>query len=143
MAGGRWPLWQVTVATVVGVLLYLRSPIDLLPDPMGPLGFVDDLILLGIAVMWLRRRAEEDAPRPPREYEAPRTYADATTSTDPYEILGIARTASAEEITRAYREQMKRYHPDRVADLGPDLQRVAHERTVAIQRAYEQIGGRS
>lgn len=141
MASGRWPLWMVTAATVVGVLLYLRSPIDVLPDRMGPLGFVDDLILVGLAVMWLRRRAEEDAARSPREEDARRTYADATSSTDPYEILGVARTASTDEITRAYREQMKRYHPDRVADLGPELQRVAHERTVAIQRAYEQIGG--
>jgi DnaJ-domain-containing protein 1 len=37
---------------------------------------------------------------------------------------------------------MKRYHPDRVADLGPELLRVAHERTVAIQRAYDAVGKR-
>jgi uncharacterized membrane protein YkvA (DUF1232 family) len=142
MTTDRWPLWQVVLATVVGVLLYLRSPIDLLPDRMGPLGFVDDLILVGVAVMWLRRRAETAATASPREEAARRTYESASQSTDPYEILGVARTASPEEITRAYREQMKRYHPDRVADLGPELQRVAHERTVAIQRAYDTVGKR-
>jgi DnaJ-domain-containing protein 1 len=34
---------------------------------------------------------------------------------------------------------MKRYHPDRVDDLGEELQRVAHEKTLAIQRAYEEL----
>lgn len=60
---------------------------------------------------------------------------------DPHAVLGIARGASADEISRAYREQMKLYHPDRVAELGPELQRVAHERTLAIQRAYEDLTG--
>jgi DnaJ like chaperone protein len=31
------------------------------------------------------------------------------------------------------------YHPDRVAHLGEDLQRLAHEKTLEIQRAYEHI----
>jgi DnaJ like chaperone protein len=61
---------------------------------------------------------------------------------DPYAVLGVPRDASPEEITRAYREQMKRYHPDRVADLGDELQRVAHRKTLAIQRAYDVIGRR-
>jgi len=55
---------------------------------------------------------------------------------DPYELLGITYGATADEITRAYRAQLMRYHPDRVAGLGEELQRLAHERTIAIQRAY-------
>jgi len=31
---------------------------------------------------------------------------------DPYKILGVARTASAEEIKKAYRERVKALHPD-------------------------------
>ena len=65
-----------------------------------------------------------------------------TPPSDPYEILEVARDASPAEITRAYREQMKRYHPDRVAGLGDELQRLAHERAIAIQRAYDAIGRR-
>jgi preprotein translocase subunit Sec63 len=65
---------------------------------------------------------------------------DADARWDPYAILGVARGASAEDITRAYREQMKLYHPDRVAGLGAELQQVANQKTRDIQRAYEEIG---
>jgi preprotein translocase subunit Sec63 len=58
---------------------------------------------------------------------------------DPHTVLGLPRGAAPDEITRAYREQIKLYHPDRVADLGEDLRRVAHEKTLEIQRAYEAL----
>jgi preprotein translocase subunit Sec63 len=58
---------------------------------------------------------------------------------DPWAVLGVRRGATREEITRAHREQLKRYHPDRVADLGPELREVAHEKTVALQRAYDEL----
>jgi preprotein translocase subunit Sec63 len=58
---------------------------------------------------------------------------------DPHAVLGVARGASREEITRAYREQLKRYHPDRVADLGTELQQLAHRKTVELQRAYGEL----
>jgi DnaJ-class molecular chaperone len=51
----------------------------------------------------------------------------------------VGRGASREEIVQAYREQLKRYHPDRVADLGPELQQVAHRKTVDLQRAYAEL----
>jgi DnaJ-domain-containing protein 1 len=58
---------------------------------------------------------------------------------DPYAVLGVPRGASPDEIARVYREQMKRYHPDRVADLGPELQEVAHQKVLDIRRAYEEL----
>ena len=58
---------------------------------------------------------------------------------DPWAVLGVPRGASRDEIARAYREQLKRYHPDRVADLGPELQQVAHRKTVELQRAYAEL----
>jgi len=131
MSEGRWPSWLVSLAVVVGLYLYLRSPIDLLPDHMGLIGLLDDLVVLSAGIYWLTRRLGAPAP------EA------SPIPTDPYAVLEVAYGASAEEITRAYRGQLKRYHPDRVAGLGAELQRVAHERTVAIQRAYDAIGRRS
>lgn len=58
---------------------------------------------------------------------------------DPYAVLGVARSASTEDVTHAYRELMKQYHPDKVATLGPELRELAHKKTVEIQRAYDQL----
>ena len=71
---------------------------------------------------------------PPPPAQAPR--GDAW---DPWAVLGVPRTATKEAITEAYRAQLKRYHPDRVADLGPELQRVAHEKTLELQRAFQAL----
>lgn len=130
MDTSRWPRWAVVLAVGTALFLYLRSPIDVLPDRMGPLGFVDDLVVLGLALWWLQHRLAEPV----------RTAAEPI-PTDPWELLGIAPGATPEAITRAYRTQLKRYHPDRVAGLGDDLQRLAHERTIAIQRAYATLRG--
>jgi hypothetical protein len=50
---------------------------------------------------------------------------------DPYEILGVSRSASPDEIRDAYRTLAKRYHPD--VNPSPD----AVERTSAINAAYD------
>lgn len=50
----RAPRW-LKLATA-GLVLYLLSPIDLLPDTIPLLGVVDDLVLLPLAIGWLLAR---------------------------------------------------------------------------------------
>ena len=38
-----------------------------------------------------------------------------------YEILGVSVTSSAEQIVSAYRNMATMYHPDRLANLAPEL----------------------
>lgn len=56
---------------------------------------------------------------------------------DPYQVLGIRRGASAEEVKRAYRELSKKYHPD--SHMNNPLSDLAEERFKEIQLAYQQI----
>lgn len=58
---------------------------------------------------------------------------------DPYVVLGVARNASKEQIRAAYLRQMAKYHPDKVAHLGDDLQELAKLKAQAINRAYEEL----
>jgi curved DNA-binding protein CbpA len=58
--------------------------------------------------------------------------ADAS-EVDHYQVLGIPYTATAAEISRAYREAMKRVHPDR---QQPDRRAAAEGRARAINAAY-------
>ncbi len=63
----------------------------------------------------------------------------AERGSDAYEILGVGRDASVQEIKSAYRRLMVENHPDRVANLGPELVKLAEEKFKAIQTAYEEI----
>ncbi len=56
-----------------------------------------------------------------------------------YQILGIASSATDEEVKKAYRKMAVKYHPDKVAHLGDDLQKQAKEKFQKVQQAYEDI----
>lgn len=55
---------------------------------------------------------------------------------DPYEILGVSRTATQDEIKRAYRRLAKEHHPDR----NPKDREAAEQRFKEVQAAYEVLG---
>lgn len=58
---------------------------------------------------------------------------------DPYEVLGVSKGATQEEIKKAYRKLAKQYHPDNYAN-NP-LADLAAEKFKEINEAYEQLSG--
>ncbi|HMC96021.1 MAG TPA: TerB family tellurite resistance protein [Flavobacteriales bacterium] len=63
-------------------------------------------------------------------------------STDPsaaYQILEIEAGATDDEVKTAYRRMAMKFHPDKVAQLGEDVQKAAGEKFKKVQQAYESI----
>lgn len=58
---------------------------------------------------------------------------------DPFAVLKIRSDARDEEVESAYREQIRLNHPDVVARAGPEIQRIANERTTKIIEAHQMI----
>ena len=56
-----------------------------------------------------------------------------------YRVLEITPEATDEEVKKAYRKMAVKYHPDKVATLGEDVQKAAEEKFKAISQAYEAI----
>jgi DnaJ-class molecular chaperone len=54
---------------------------------------------------------------------------------DPYDVLGVTRSASAADIKKAFRQLAKKYHPDRNKEDAK-----AKERFAEIGQAYEILG---
>ncbi len=57
--------------------------------------------------------------------------------TDPYQVLGVSRDASDDEIKKAYRSLSRKYHPD--ANVNNPNKDQAEEKFKQVQQAYDQI----
>lgn len=71
-------------------------------------------------------------------YEKTSTKQD-TKIKSPWKILGINEGASWEEIKAAYHEKVKKYHPDKMANLAPEFIKLAEEMMKEINTAYEEL----
>jgi len=63
-------------------------------------------------------------------------YKDADSA---YAVLEISPSATDDEVKLAYRKMAMKNHPDKVATLGPEVQKAAEEKFRKIQEAYETI----
>jgi hypothetical protein len=53
-----------------------------------------------------------------------------------YELLDLPPTASGDDIKKAFRQQIARYHPDKVQHLGKEFQDMAADRAAELTEAY-------
>ena len=128
-------------------LTYAASPFDLVPDFLIGLGWVDDIVV--IILLW---KAYKYYLR--RKYGYSREYAQSSSSDhsdnskhtenvfhtkDPYEVLGVSKNASQDQIKSAYKSLVAKYHPDKVSHLGEEFKDLAEERFKEIQEAYQKL----
>ncbi|MFI5150888.1 MAG: TerB family tellurite resistance protein [Bacteroidia bacterium] len=56
-----------------------------------------------------------------------------------YQILETDPGVSDDDLKKAYRRMAVKYHPDKVSQLGEDVQRAAKEKFQSVQQAYDNI----
>ncbi len=144
---GMLPLRRIL--PILAALLYVISPVDVVPDFIPGFGWLDDIVVLGVLLWYLTSRQRGQSPwdvfrgrmggERTRRSSGPRPE-DLTSDfsqMDPYTLLEVSPQSSPEEIKAAYRRAVTRYHPDKVAHLGHEFQELAHKKLLAIQQAYE------
>lgn len=73
-----------------------------------------------------------------RDYESIKAMF-YNSSYNAHKILEIEKSASVDDIKKAYRTMAKKYHPDKVIHLGKEHQEGAEEKFRQVQAAYEQL----
>ncbi len=141
-------VWYIVILCVG--ILYLLNPFDLVPDFVPILGWIEDLVVVAVA-FWLANRVRSTAPggdasrqhtgseRTQTDREAMGERQTESLSKTPWQLLDIEPDADEEAVETAYKAKLMQYHPDRAAHLGEELQELAHEKTLELQRAYEHI----
>jgi DnaJ like chaperone protein len=135
---------------VVAALVYLLMPYDLLPDFLGLPGRIDDIVVIAYLAWFYRVHARrfiassfgQDATGGSSNAHSGQhspAGAEKAKAFDAYAVLGVSRSASSDAIQAAYRARMMEYHPDKVAHLGEELQKLAHDKSQDIQRAYREL----
>ncbi len=139
----------------LSVILYVISGFDIVPEWLvGPIGVIDDVIIVA-ALYWyfiyrpakIRAKSQrayyregEGRRRESDQEDQKRAQTDKRFSKfDPYEVLGVQREASIDDIKRAYRKLAAKYHPDKVDHLGDEFRVLAEQKFKDIQEAYQEL----
>ena len=142
---------------IILAIIYSLFPYDILPDFLVGWGWLDDLVIWGL--LWRYFYTQKKKARSYYTYYRKSREAfqnnyrqggggkkstagqeqpgDATAAKDPYTVLGVDKNASQEDIKKAYRQLVNKYHPDKVAHLGDEFQKLADKRFKEIQQAYQ------
>lgn len=90
----------------------------------------------GFKIGWASHKFKEKYHEwPPYEW-----VKEASEAKSPHDILGIKKSATREEVNKAYKDLVRKYHPDLVSNMGQEIRDVAEKMMKELNRAYEQLG---
>lgn len=95
------------------------------------------VVIFGVfAGYWVVSKLFFRPPPPVRDAGGSATPAPEAVTERWHDILGVAPSATAEEIRDAYKRLVSKYHPDKVDSLGQELKDLAERKTQEITLAY-------
>ena len=107
---------------------------------------VSFLLLLGLLLiqrMWAwigdrpdKKKRADDTQRSKGQQR--RERQQATPRAPWWKVLGVSQEASLKEINQHYRHAMRKYHPDKVAGLAPEIIALAERRTKELNAAFSE-----
>jgi len=68
--------------------------------------------------------------------QSPLNEEEFDIQTNWFRILDVPDSSGKEEISIAYKQKIRQYHPDKVATLGPELRELAELKSKQINAAY-------
>lgn len=68
--------------------------------------------------------------------QSPLNEEEFDIQTNWFRILNVPDSSGKEEISIAYKQKIRQYHPDKVATLGPELRELAELKSKQINAAY-------
>lgn len=80
------------------------------------------------------------AEQPTAPAPSPRPAAARKGTGDPWSVLGVSKGASVTEVKKAFRRLIGEYHPDKCAQLGAEIQKLAAVKTREITDAARALG---
>ena len=152
------------IVLIIFGLAYLISPVDIIPDLLLPfVGWIDDGVVIA-SIYYLIRfgklpsfffKKQNSFKQPTgqnhtdftsqketnkkRSYQQSNRKRSSQSIPTPHEVLGITPDASKKEIQNAYKQAIKKYHPDKLSHLGKDFSNLANEKFLEIQKAYDTL----
>ena len=129
-------LWPVLIG------IYIISPFDLHPL------ILDDLIAAGFLFYMLYKKSKQKKQQQNYNYNQQSQSSHKSSGAESggpltlgkaYSLLGVTPETSSDDITKAYKDKMKKTHPDKVNHLSKELQEKAKELTLELNEAYDLI----
>lgn len=148
---------MMKIILILLAIVYALSPYDILPDFFLGWGWIDDIIILYLLWRYVfsphkkgfdfskyyrqRRGAYGQSSTSANQsgWRSETSPEDSEEHRDPYAILGVHKGASSDEIQKAYKQLVNRYHPDKVQHLGEEFRQLAEKRFKEIQQAYQYL----